>query len=251
MAVQLVQGMPISAFSHWDMIYDVRNPRADLNAMGYGYSELEQMIRVLTGYYNAINFNHAGMDKNSLPRGFVTVFGAYNDRAARDFERRMKTMLRAASNRWEVPIMLVDLDQDYECAPPLRAAWLPSCAPRLCFRVAVRAVEAWLLADAEEFAGYLRLARSAVPKYPEALDDPKRSLVDLARRSRRKEIRDGMVPRKSSGRVVGPLYNSYVIEYVEQRWRPDVAAGHAESLARAMACLERKIREAGKATNVG
>lgn len=123
MAVQVVQGMPVSAFTHWDLIYDVRNPRADLNAMGYGYSELEQMIKVLTGYYNAINFNHAGMDKNSLPRGFVTVFGAYNDRAARDFERRMKTMLRGASNRWEVPIMYVDPEENGGKAVP--AAWTP------------------------------------------------------------------------------------------------------------------------------
>src|SRR5262245_27099002 len=46
-------------------------------------------------------------------------------------------------------IVLIDLDRDHDCAPPLRAAWVPEPAPRLCFRVAVREVEAWLLADAE------------------------------------------------------------------------------------------------------
>jgi hypothetical protein len=148
-------------------------------------------------------------------------------------------------------LVLVDLDQDYDCAPPLRAAWLPACAPRLCFRVAVRAVEAWLLADVEEVAAYLQVARSAVPPRPEIVDEPKRALVDLARRSRRREIREGMVPREGSGRVVGSLYNSYVSRYVEQRWRPAVAAKRAESLARAIACLEQKIREAGKAANIG
>ena len=57
-------------------------------------------------------------------------------------------------------IVLVDLDLDNDCAPPLRDAWLPQPAPYLCFRVAVRKVEAWLLADAERLASFLRVARS-------------------------------------------------------------------------------------------
>lgn len=123
MAVQVIQGIPRSAFSYADMAYDVRNPRTDLQAGGYGYSEVEQMIKVLTGYYNAINFNHAGMDKNSLPRGFITVFGAYNERASKDFERRMKAMMRGATNRFEVPIMYVDPEESGGKAQA--AAWTP------------------------------------------------------------------------------------------------------------------------------
>ena len=64
-------------------------------------------------------------------------------------------------------MVLVDLDNDHVCAPPLRACWLPRLAPRLCFRVAVHAVEAWLLADAERIATFLRVARGKVPTDPE------------------------------------------------------------------------------------
>jgi hypothetical protein len=39
-------------------------------------------------------------------------------------------------------LVLVDLDHDADCAPPLRAKWLPAPARWMCFRVAVRAVEA-------------------------------------------------------------------------------------------------------------
>jgi hypothetical protein len=49
-------------------------------------------------------------------------------------------------------IVLVDLDNDADCATILHATWLPDPAPFMCFRVAVRQVEAWLLADREQVA---------------------------------------------------------------------------------------------------
>lgn len=134
-------------------------------------------------------------------------------------------------------LVLVDLDRDADCAPPLRAAWLPDPAPQLCFRVAVRAIEAWLLADADTIAEFLGIARRKVPALPETLDHPKTALVNLARTSRRKDIRLDMVPREGSGRPVGPGYTSRLIEFAGKHWRPREAAKRADSLARAIRCL--------------
>lgn len=139
-------------------------------------------------------------------------------------------------------IVLVDLDRDADCAPPLRTEWLLNPASRLCFRVAVRQVEAWLLADAQSLAAHLRVPRSAMPGTPEDLDNPKREIVNLARRSRRGAIRADIVPRDASGRVVGPAYTSRLVEYVETSWRPEVAATRSDSLRRAIECLERLVR---------
>ncbi|HAM54799.1 MAG TPA: hypothetical protein DCQ64_05075 [Candidatus Rokubacteria bacterium] len=141
-------------------------------------------------------------------------------------------------------LVLVDLDSDEDCAPPLRSAWLPQPAPHLCFRVAVREVEACLLADAERLAGFLSVARSSLPPDPERLGDPKATMVNLARASRRRDIREDMVPRPGSGRQVGPAYSSRLIEFASADWRPDVAAGRADSLKRAMRCLKRLIKGA-------
>lgn len=140
-------------------------------------------------------------------------------------------------------LVLVDLDRDANCAPPLKTAWLPNPPPRLCFRIAVRAVESWLLADAQRIAEFMAVARNRVPANPEGLPDPKVELVSLARRSRRKDIREDMVPRESSGRAVGPAYTSRLIEFVEQYWRPDEAARRADSLARTIRCLRRLVEE--------
>jgi hypothetical protein len=50
----------------------------------------------------------------------------------------------ARFSRW---VVLVDLDHDAECAPLLRDSWLAKPAPNMYFRISVRAIEAWLLAD--------------------------------------------------------------------------------------------------------
>ena len=141
-------------------------------------------------------------------------------------------------------IVLVDLDRDEDCAPPLRNAWLPHPAPRLCFRVAVREVEAWLLADAERLAAFLGVARKKIPADPEGLDDPKTAMLNLARSSHRKAIREDMAPRQGGGRQVGPAYSSRLIEFVSSSWRLDVAAQRCGSLQRAIDCLRRLARPA-------
>lgn len=147
----------------------------------------------------------------------------------------------ARFNPW---VVLVDLDQDAACAPPLRAAWLPSPAPFMCFRVAVREVEAWLLADRERLSKFLGVAALRIPRDPEAELYPKRTMVRLAKQTRRREIREDMVPRLESGRTVGPAYASRLIEFASHPstgWRPDIAAKHSDSLRRCLACIRKLI----------
>lgn len=139
-------------------------------------------------------------------------------------------------------LVLVDLDQDAGCAPPLCATWLPQPAPKMCFRVAVREAEAWLLADRDRLARFLQVSASTIPSDPESINDPKQTMVNLARRSRKRSIKKDMVPRLESGRQVGPAYSSRLIEFIEDKrkgWRPDVAAASCSSLARCLRCLNR------------
>lgn len=145
--------------------------------------------------------------------------------------------------RFQPWIVLVDLNREAECPPPLRAAWLPEPAPNMCLRVAVRAVESWLLADRDRLARFLALRTGQVPADPESVDDPKRAMVEVARHSRRRDIREDMVPRPGSDGVVGPAYTSRLIEFVAVHWRPEVAARSSESLQRCLVRLRALARE--------
>lgn len=95
------------------------------------------------------------------------------------------------------------------------------------------------MADSETLAEYLRVSAAAVPDDPEAIPNAKTAMVNLARRSRKRDVQRDMVPRDGSGRSVGPAYTSRLIEYADRHWRPRLAAERADSLRRALSCLER------------
>ncbi len=147
-------------------------------------------------------------------------------------------------------LVLVDLD-DAECAPPFRRRHLPRAAPLMVCRVAVRAVEAWLLADRHRISRWLQVSVDLVPARPEQLPDPKQAVVNLARRSRSRDIRQDLVPREQGRRQVGPLYASRLIGFVQderQGWRPRVAARSSDSLDRCIRHLSGVIATARRKT---
>ena len=138
-----------------------------------------------------------------------------------------------------IPMMvLTDLDQ-HKCPAGMLDDWLPNGRhPNLLFRVAVRDVEAWLLADRKGLAGFLQCSPGALPEAPESLADPKAALIDAARRSRSRQLRDDIVPRRGSTAKIGRGYNAVLTVFVRESWAVAEAAGRAPSLARAVARLE-------------
>lgn len=135
-------------------------------------------------------------------------------------------------------LVLTDLDT-HECAPVLIREWLDVPRhPNLLFRIAVREVEAWLLGCRETFAAFLGVPGNRIPPDVDEIQDPKRFLIDLARRSRRREIRRDIVPQDGSTAKVGPNYNGRLISFVEGSWDPTVAKEHSLSLKKAMEALD-------------
>jgi hypothetical protein len=129
-------------------------------------------------------------------------------------------------------VVLTDLDR-HDCPAGLIGDWLPRHRhPNLLLRVAVREVESWLLADPESLSVFLRVRSSVIPAAPDSLSDPKAVLVDVARRSRSRDMRDRLVPRHGSTAKQGPDYNACLAEFVHKSWRVDVAAAASPSLAR-------------------
>ena len=136
-------------------------------------------------------------------------------------------------------LVLVDLDQDFDCAAALVTDWLPAPSTYMRFRVVVHEIEAWLLADRDRFTSFFSVPASAVPDQPDELPDPRSTLLATVARSRRRAIRADMLPRPGSGRQVGAAYTSRLIEFAsnsEQGWRPNVAAQNSPSLS---SCLTR------------
>jgi hypothetical protein len=143
----------------------------------------------------------------------------------------------AAASRFGPWLVLRDLDHDADCAPTLLGRLLPDRPPKLVVRIPVRAVESWLLADCERLAAFLGVSQASLPARPDELDQPKRALVALAARSRRRVLRRDMTPSEDSTAAVGPGYTSRVIEFVSELWEPRDAARRSPSLRRCLAAL--------------
>lgn len=139
-------------------------------------------------------------------------------------------------------LVLMDLNTAAQCAPAFVRRVLPDPAPYMCLRIAVRTVEAWLLADKTNIASYLQVQESLIPSHPELLTDPKQVLVNLARRSRSRGVREDIAPPRHWSAKVGPAYVSRMKEFVERFWNPLSARQNAPSLDRAIRCLVRLIR---------
>ncbi|MCX7240515.1 MAG: hypothetical protein NTU86_08780 [Burkholderiales bacterium] len=135
-------------------------------------------------------------------------------------------------------VVLVDLDH-VACPPLLRSEWELSNLPQgMLFRVAVRSVEAWLLADRTGFASFAGIPQNKVSQHPESLDNPKQTLINLVRRSRNRRLASELVPTQGSSVPIGPLYNERLSKFVRDQWDVDSATKSSPSLKRTLDRLQ-------------
>jgi|SRR5579871_1276874 len=135
-------------------------------------------------------------------------------------------------------IVLTDLDQ-YPCVPALINEWMAgSQHPNLILRVAVREVEAWLLADRVHLGTFLNVADRHFPTEPDAVMDAKALLIALARRSRSKDVKARIVPRVGSTAKQGREYNPALAHFARTIWDVDASLRVSPSLARSFRRLQ-------------
>jgi hypothetical protein len=137
-------------------------------------------------------------------------------------------------------IVLADAD-NRPCPPETIKSWLGDAtqSPNLVVRIAIREVEAWLLADRSGMADFLAVPESCIPLDPSRIKDPKRYLSRLAARSRRKEIRDDLARSPGTRSKTGPFFSQALQHFTKDFWDIDVARCHSSDLDRAILALDR------------
>lgn len=160
-----------------------------------------------------------------------------------DLERKTPELNRAANGI--TVFMLTDLDSPRDCPPRLIRSWIKgSLNPRFFFRVAVMEIESWIMADRIGFAAFLSIPLHRIPALTDNILNPKEFLVSLARRSRKKAVREALVPMPSANVPVGIEYNALLIEFVREHWNLERAAAVSPSLKRTLDRLSQE-KEAG------
>ena len=134
--------------------------------------------------------------------------------------------------------MLTDQDSPSQCPEQLIQSWLQGEQhPHFFLRVAVMEVESWIMADRKGFADFFSIPLYRVPQETDAIRQAKEYLVSLARLSRKRRLREEIVPTPGSTSQVGPGYNSRLGEFVRDYWNINSAASVSISLQRTLTRL--------------
>lgn len=134
--------------------------------------------------------------------------------------------------------VLADLDSS-QCPTELISNWFRNeLKPNMIFRLAIREIESWLLADREGFARFTGVSEAILPRNPDLEVDPKNKLIQIIRRCRKRLIKEDVIPKNDNANM-GPNYNGRLIEYIEKFWEIDRAKRNSNSLLRTFVALER------------
>ncbi|MBF0517316.1 MAG: DUF4276 family protein [Nitrospirae bacterium] len=126
--------------------------------------------------------------------------------------------------------VLTDLDKK-KCAPELISEWITfQKHPNLLFRVAVREVESWLLADREGFSDFAKVNLMEIPVKPDEIADPKLKLLEIIKKSKDRALKDDILSRYYG--KIGPNYNGKLSEFVNDSWDIERAVENSPSLNR-------------------
>lgn len=159
----------------------------------------------------------------------ISVATCYGLQGNNYIKQRLHTFYKASQH---IPyVILTDLDNN-PCPPQLIADWGRGLNPSgtFIFRVAIKEVESWLLADRVNFAAYLGISPARIPNDVEGIANTKEFLINLAKGARKKRMREDLVPVAGSFGKRGKDYNGALIRFVRQHWNYNTALVHSQSL---------------------
>ena len=105
--VQLVNGTPVAEFEEWEMAYGIRNPRTDILMNGYGFSEIEMLLPVITAHINADTYNRRFFSQGSSQKGILSFEGNVPPDQLDAFRRQWHQQCTGVANAWRTPIVAV------------------------------------------------------------------------------------------------------------------------------------------------
>lgn len=156
--------------------------------------------------------------------------------------------IRSKMNSWcqlshlQPVLIITDLDRA-PCPALLKNQWIGTSTPgkNLVFRIAVKEIESWLLADHETIQ-LLVGKKAQLPNNPDDLIDPKQHLLELSKKAPR-DIRYDLLKQEGSICSQGLGYNRRLAATVNRNWCPVRASERSPSLKKAILriqCLNEK-----------
>jgi len=107
---QVMRGTILHTFDEWEMAFGVRNPRTDILANGYGFSEIEMLIATVAAHMNAETYNRKFFSQGSAIKGVLTFEGSVPPDQLEAFRRQWHQQVSGVNNAWKTPILSLGKD---------------------------------------------------------------------------------------------------------------------------------------------
>lgn len=108
--VQIYQNAVVNEFYPWELCFAVRNPSTSIYSNGYGHSELEELIHIITSMLWGDEYNRKFFSQGSAPKGLLRVKGGMNDSSIQQFKQQWQAMISGVMQSWKTPVVEADVD---------------------------------------------------------------------------------------------------------------------------------------------
>lgn len=108
--VQIYQNRVVTEYYPWELCFAVRNPTTSIYSNGYGVSELEELINVVTSMLWGDEYNRKFFSQGSAPKGLLRVKGGMSETAVQQFKQQWQAMITGVMQSWKTPVVQADID---------------------------------------------------------------------------------------------------------------------------------------------
>lgn len=96
----------ICAFYYpWEMTFGIRNKVTDIKANGYGLSELESLVQIVTWLLYGMQYNGNFFSQGSNPKGFFSIEGNVPPSALNEFKQMWRNTTTGVGNAHKIPVI--------------------------------------------------------------------------------------------------------------------------------------------------
>ena len=111
--VQIMENKVVRTFSAEEMAFCIRNPRTNVFANGYGFSELETLVTTVTSHLWAEEYNRRYFSQGTVPKGMINLKsagGSIHTEHLDSFRRQWLAQAAGVNGSFKTPIMAFDGD---------------------------------------------------------------------------------------------------------------------------------------------
>lgn len=110
--VQVIDERVVAEFAPWRLMFGVRNPTTSIDGAGYGVSEQEMLVRILTAWLQVFDRNARYFTQGFNAKGFLNIKGGeggkVSDSQIQQFRRELMLLASGVTGAHRLPIISSD-----------------------------------------------------------------------------------------------------------------------------------------------